>query len=82
MSEVGAEIQKMMVASFGVQPEAVSPEARLEDLGVDSLAAIEFVFQLEEHFKIRLDEERAPIKTVQDVIDIVEKAKAAQGAAA
>ena len=64
--------------TFGLAPDAVRPEAELEQLGVDSLAAIEFMFELEDHFKIRLADERTPIKTVQDVIDVVEKAQSAQ----
>jgi acyl carrier protein len=72
---VGTEVQAMMVKSFELAPDAVHPAAELEKLGVDSLAAIEFMFELEDHFDIRLADERTPIKTVQDVIDIVEKAK-------
>ncbi len=78
MNPVGSEIQVMMVKAFSLAPETVQPDAALEQLGVDSLAAIEFVFELEDHFHIRLADERAPMKTVQDVIDIVEKAIAAQ----
>lgn len=80
MSTIGDEVQNMMVSSFGLVPDTVTPDALLESLGVDSLAAIEFMFELEEKFKINLSEERAPIKTVQDVIDLVEKAKLSQGA--
>ena len=79
MDQVAAEIQAMMAKSFELAPEKVQPGAELELLGVDSLAAIEFMFELEDHFKIRLADERAPIKTVQDVIDVVIKARAAQG---
>jgi acyl carrier protein len=81
VNPVGGEVQAMMVKAFSLAPETVQPEAELEQLGVDSLSAIEFGFELEDHFHIRLADERAPMKTVQDVIDIVEKAIAAQSPA-
>jgi acyl carrier protein len=39
-------IQQMLVEEYGLSAEEVSADALLEDLGVDSLATIEFMFLL------------------------------------
>ena len=50
----------------------LGPATLLEDLGVDSLTLLECLFKLEEEFKIKLDDPGTQIKTVQDIIDLVE----------
>jgi acyl carrier protein len=54
-------------------PEAVIPTAELaEDLGVDSVDAVEFTVALEREFDMSLpDEALRDVRTVQDVIDLV-----------
>ncbi len=69
------QIKNVLVEAINVDPEAVTPEARLsEDLEIDSLAAVELSLELETEFDIRIeDDELANLKTVQDIIDLVEK---------
>lgn len=68
------QIKKVLVDAINVDEEAVKPEARLnEDLGIDSLAAVELALELETEFDIRIeDAELASLKTVQDIINIIE----------
>ena len=51
----------------------MAPTAELaEDLGVDSVDAVEFTLALEREFKVALpDELIADVRTVQDVVDLV-----------
>jgi acyl carrier protein len=46
----------------------------LVDLGIDSLAAIEFMFELENQFKVSLSDERTELVTVGDIVTVVEHA--------
>jgi len=39
-------IQRMMVEQFDLKLEDLSPDAQLENLGLDSLSIIEFMFNL------------------------------------
>jgi acyl carrier protein len=71
-------IQRMMAEQFDLKPEVLTPEAQLEGLGVDSLSVIEFMFNVEDEFKIKLPDERVEIKTVQDVANIVDRMIAEQ----
>lgn len=71
------QIKKVLVDAINVDEDAVTPEAKLnEDLGIDSLAAVELALELETEFDIRIeDNELAALKTVQDIINIIEAKK-------
>ena len=71
------EITKVLVDAIQVDENDVKPEAKLsEDLGIDSLDAVELGLELETAFDIRIeDEELAKLETVQDIIDIIEAKK-------
>jgi acyl carrier protein len=62
-----ATIQTMLVAEFGLTSEQVVPTAKLADLGIDSLATLEFLFKLEEEFKLDLNSDPTPVETVADI---------------
>jgi acyl carrier protein len=68
----------MMVKQFDLKPEDLTPEATLESLGLDSLSVIEFTFNLEDELKITMPEERVELKTLQDVVNLVDKLIAEQ----
>lgn len=79
MSNTLQTVQRMVAEQFDLQQEALIPEATLESLGLDSLAVIEFMFHIEDEFKIKLTNERLEhIKTLQDVVDIIDRAAAEQ----
>ncbi len=69
------EIREVVVTQLAVKPEMVKPEARLiEDLGADSLDAMEMVTAIEEKFGITIpDDDAKEIKTVAELIALVEK---------
>lgn len=75
-------IQQLLVEEFGLSADQVGPDALLAELGIDSLAAIEFMFLVEEKFKLKMPGEPAAVKTVGDIAREVDSLIAAQGAAA
>jgi acyl carrier protein len=72
----------MMVKQFDLKLEDLTPDATLEGLGLDSLSVIEFTFNLEDELKITMPEERVELKTLQDVVNLVDKIVAEQKGAA
>jgi len=68
----------LLIQRLGLAPEAVTPTAELaEDLGVDSVDAVEFALALERELNMSLpDKIFGDIRTVQDVIDIVRERSA------
>ncbi len=73
-------IQRMMVEQFDLKLENLTPDATLESLGLDSLSVIEFMFNLEDELKIKLPDERVEIKTLEDVVKLVDRVVAEQSA--
>ena len=67
-----------MVEQFDLKLEDLSPEAQLDNLGLDSLSVIEFMFNLEDELKIKLTDERVELKTVGDVAKVVDRIIAEQ----
>ena len=71
-------IQRMMVEQFDLKLDDLGPDSQLNSLGLDSLAIIEFMFNLEDELKIKLPDERVELKTVGDVANAVDKIIAEQ----
>ena len=78
--EIEERIKKIIVNTIYVSNHEVIPDASFEDdLGADSLDAIEMVMALEEEFKIEItDEDANKMKLVQDVIDYIKKRDASK----
>jgi acyl carrier protein len=70
------KVVALVVREFRLDPAIVKPAATLADLGIDSLAALEFVFDLEEEFGIFLGEARFKGDTLAAVIEAVDAALA------
>ena len=68
----------MMVKQFDLKLEDLTPDATLEGLGLDSLSVIEFMFNLEDELKIKMPDERVELKTLQDVVNVLDRIIAEQ----
>ena len=44
----------LLVETFGLKPEQLTPDATLQSLGLDSLSIVEFMFEIEDRYKIKL----------------------------
>lgn len=68
------DVRDVIVETVGCEAAAVTPEARLnEDLGADSLAAMELIMALEEKLDIEIDDaELDQFKTVKDLVSYLE----------
>jgi acyl carrier protein len=72
-SRVARGVITILIERLGMPSEAVTPAAELiEDLGVDSVDAVELTLALEREFGMSLpDDVLADVRTVQDVIDLI-----------
>ena len=64
------KLRNIIVDTLGCDAEDVTPEASLaDDLGADSLAAVELIMALEEAAEIHIeDTEAEKLKTVGDIV--------------
>jgi acyl carrier protein len=73
MEEIIARVKKVVVEQLGVEEKDVKVESSfVDDLGADSLDAVELVMALEEEFDCEIpDEEAEKITTVQSAVDYI-----------
>lgn len=70
------EAKKLISTISEIPIDELKDDAKFfEDLGVDSMKALEIVAAVEKKFKIMIPEEKIPtIKTPKDVYDLLQKA--------
>ncbi|HCI6430404.1 acyl carrier protein [Klebsiella quasipneumoniae] len=69
------EISALLVKVFEIDPQDIKPEARLyDDLELDSIDAIDMIVHLQNKIGKKIKpEEFKTVRTVQDVVDAVER---------
>jgi len=68
------KIKSLIMEELSVDEAIITPEARLvEDLGADSIDAVELIMSVEDTFSIEIsDEVLQSIKTVNDLVSYIE----------
>jgi acyl carrier protein len=75
-------IAAVLVEQFKVEAAAVGPQVALDQLGLDSLALMEFVFAVEDRFDVRIPESRLDPRqagvTLEQLASLLDEAIAAK----
>jgi len=80
--ELTQRVLKTIAASKRIPPEQVTIDSEFEQLGIDSMDAVEILFALENEFDISIpDEEARAVRNVRQMAEGVEKLVAAKAAA-
>ncbi len=66
-------VVREFVEGLGQDANKIVPEARLTELGIDSLQAVDLVFRFEERFEIEIPMEDFRATTVGEAIDYVSR---------
>ena len=74
-----AFMAEVLSEKYDVDREAISPEATLTELGLDSLTIVELLFDVEDEFGIEVPEERATFQTLADAAALVDELVQAKG---
>ena len=72
-------LQQLFLVRYDYKKEEVTSETTLELLGLDSLDVIEFMFDIEEEFDIRIPDREFKVVTIQDMIDALDRFISEQG---
>ncbi len=69
------ELKKQLIELFEIPEEKIRPEAKLyDDLDLDSIDAVDMIVQLQKVIEKRFKpEDFKNVRTVNDVVDVVEK---------
>ena len=68
------KVKEVLMEAINVDEDMIKMVANLkDDLGIDSLAAVELSLELETEFDVRIeDEELAKLVTVADIVSLLE----------
>ena len=84
MSSVKDTIYDIIAKESGIDREKITSEATLKDLEIQSLDAVQILFEIEDHFKITLPDRDPNFDTesVKGLVEAVEKLVAEKSAGA
>ena len=74
-----AFMAEVLSEKYDVDRKAISPEATLTELGLDSLTIVELLFDVEDEFGIEVPEERATFQTLAEAAALVDELVQAKG---
>lgn len=69
---MNSDLINLFAETFGIAEEKLLPGATLESLGLDSLAVIEFLFQIEDQFHIQIPDQAEPPRTLDEMVQLIE----------
>lgn len=82
MSTTFDTLKQIVIDKFDIEAEKIVPEATLESLGLDSLDTFDMIFSAEETFNIKVPNSEVDIKTVEDVVNLIDRLVKEQASAA
>ena len=68
---MNTDLMHLFAQTFEIDKDRLLPEATLESLGLDSLAVIEFLFQIEDKFGIQIPDQASPPNTLGEMVQLV-----------
>ena len=73
MQEIFEKVKKIIIDELNCAPEKVTMEAKLkDDLGADSIDAVQIIMDLEDTFGVTIEEDNAEaIQTVGNLVEYV-----------
>ncbi len=75
------DVQAMLTSKFDVKAELIRPEAKLVDLGLDSLSIAELIFDIGDKYDIEIPEDDLEFQTtLQEAVALVDRLRAAKAA--
>lgn len=71
-------VQTILSAHYPVHAQAITLDARLEQLEIDSLGIMELFFAIEDEFGITVPNDKRSLHTVGDLVDYINQLLAQQ----
>lgn len=73
MSTTFERLRQLFIDHFDYKSEELTATTTLENLGLDSLDIIEFMFEIENEFNIRIPDREFKVTTIQDMVDALDR---------
>ena len=69
-------VKELVIQELGVDEDKITIDSTLEDIGADSLDAVELIMALEEEYGVEISEEEARKMTnLKNIVDYIESNK-------
>lgn len=72
------ELQDLIQEKYGTEMAALDPHDSMREKGFDSLALVEFVFAIEDHFSITIPDGDPDVDTLAQLAAVVDKIRASK----
>jgi acyl carrier protein len=72
------DLQDLIHEKYGIEPSALDPNASMREKGLDSLALVEFLFAVEDHFHINMPDVDSNVDTLAELALVVDRIRAAK----
>ena len=72
MSTTLERLKQLFVAKFDSDIEELNLTTTLEYLGLDSLDMVDFLFDIENEFEIKIPDQEFRVRTIQEIVDAVD----------
>ncbi|MEO8805128.1 MAG: acyl carrier protein [Burkholderiaceae bacterium] len=76
------ELQQLIQEKYGTEMAALDPHDSMREKGFDSLALVEFVFAIEDHFSISIPDSDPDVDTLAQLAALVDRIKSSQASQA
>ena len=75
--DIKKQIIQLIAKQLDIKEQDIKPESEfIKDLKADSLDIVEIVMTVEEHFDLQIPDEKAEeVKTIQQLVNYIEKTK-------
>jgi acyl carrier protein len=71
-SQIENELRDILLKIIDVPSEELTPDAHFfQDLGIDSIKAIEIIVAIDKHFKVSLNDDIGQVTTLAEATEII-----------
>ncbi len=81
MTTTAELLTRLICEKFEIDPAKITPQATLEDIGIDSLDTFDLVFAVEDELDIKIENDNVKLSNFQDLVDLIDRVRAQQGKA-
>jgi acyl carrier protein len=76
LSSTLKELQDLMQEKYGLDVSQVGPSTSLRASGVDSLALVEFIFDIEDRMGVTVPDDNPNMDTLAELADAIDRVRA------
>lgn len=73
MADTLQTLKKIIAEKLDLSPDKITAESTMEDIGLDSLDIFDIIFRAEDAFNIKVSNYQVELKTLQDVVNLVDQ---------